>query len=111
MNEKKYLGPEGLARLVANIKVGYADKESVEILERKLERIPEYDLDDIVGSIGKAEYTFEPRPDDIPKVFMTVCTPWTRLENLNLFDWIFYSCCYDFIVTCSCNKFEVFQII
>lgn len=82
MDEKKYLGQEGLARLVAHIKIGYADKESVETLERKLERIPEYDLDDIVGSVGKAEYAFEPRPDDIPKVFIDGTIPTTKDEVL-----------------------------
>ena len=86
MNEREYLNIEGLIRLVANIKARFANKEDIAILEESIERITENEIDDIVGSEGELEdiccYSFEPKQNDIPKVFIDGVIPTTKDDVL-----------------------------
>ena len=59
-----------------------AGEEDLEVLERKLERITESEIDDMIGSTDKTQYSFEPRPDDIPKVFIDGIIPTTKDDVL-----------------------------
>ena len=83
MNEKKYLGSEGLIRLVAHIKAGFANKEEFDVLEKRIERITENQIDDIIGCEDEHdEYDFEPKSNDIPKVFIDGVIPTTKDDVL-----------------------------